>query len=197
MCGLSLVAASRGHSLLRCVGFSLQSMGSRCAGFSSCGTRAQLLHGMWDLPRPGIEPESPALAGRFLTTAPPGRTHSWHFLTLGSPFKSSSQKAGTLVSLLCLALPVTFSVWSQVAGGQEGENSNRIHSRPFGPQLLWSEERVPLLQSLAAAATTHATTDLEPLHLGFNGIKPYPGILALWYGHWIRKPSRFSQIMLR
>ena len=27
-----------------------------------------------DLPDPGIEPESPALAGRFLTTEPPGQT---------------------------------------------------------------------------------------------------------------------------
>ena len=26
---------------------------------SSCGSRAQLLHGMWDLPRPGLEPVSP------------------------------------------------------------------------------------------------------------------------------------------
>ena len=40
---------------------------------SSCGSRAQLLSGMWDLPRPGLEPVSPALAGRFLTTAPPGK----------------------------------------------------------------------------------------------------------------------------
>ena len=31
--------------------------------------------GMWDLPRPGLEPVSPALAGRFLTTAPPGKPH--------------------------------------------------------------------------------------------------------------------------
>ena len=29
---------------------------------------------MWDLPGPGIEPVSPALAGRFLTTAPPGKS---------------------------------------------------------------------------------------------------------------------------
>ena len=28
---------------------------------------------MWDLPRPGLEPVSPALAGVFLTTAPPGK----------------------------------------------------------------------------------------------------------------------------
>ena len=45
--GRSLVVASRGHSSLWCAGFSLQwllllqSMGSRHAGFSSCGTRAQ------------------------------------------------------------------------------------------------------------------------------------------------------------
>ena len=44
--GLSLVAASGGYSLLWCAGFSLQwllllrSTGSRCMGFSSCGSRA-------------------------------------------------------------------------------------------------------------------------------------------------------------
>ena len=41
--------------------------------FSSCGSRAQLLRGMWDLPRPGLEPVSPALAGRFSSAAPPGK----------------------------------------------------------------------------------------------------------------------------
>ena len=92
VCGLSLVVASRGYSSLQCAGFSfwwlllLRSTGSRRAGFSSCGTqalermlsscgaRAQLLRGMWDLPRPGLEPGCPALAGGFLTTAPPGKS---------------------------------------------------------------------------------------------------------------------------
>ena len=43
---LSLVAASRGYSSLPCTGFSLKwllllrSSGSRCVGFSSCGSRA-------------------------------------------------------------------------------------------------------------------------------------------------------------
>ena len=40
---------------------------------SNCGSRAPLLRGMWDRPRPGLEPVSPALAGRFSTTAPPGK----------------------------------------------------------------------------------------------------------------------------
>ena len=40
---------------------------------SNCGSGAQLLHGTWDPPRPGLVPVSPALAGRLPTTAPPGK----------------------------------------------------------------------------------------------------------------------------
>ena len=40
---------------------------------SNCGSRAQSLRGMRDPPRPGLEPVSPALAGRLSTTAPPGK----------------------------------------------------------------------------------------------------------------------------
>ena len=46
---------------------------------SSCGSRVQLLRGMWDLPRPGLEPVSPALAGGFSTTAPPGKPQSCYW----------------------------------------------------------------------------------------------------------------------
>ena len=44
----------------------LQSVGS--------GSVARGPHGMWDLLGPGIEPVSHALAGRFLTTGPPGKS---------------------------------------------------------------------------------------------------------------------------
>ena len=77
---------SGGCSLSQCTGFSLQwlplmqSTGSGCTGFgscstrgSSCGTRAQLLRGMWNLPGPGIEPVSPALAGGLLSPVSPGK----------------------------------------------------------------------------------------------------------------------------
>ena len=40
---------------------------------SNCGSRAQLLRGTRDLPRPGLEPVCPALAGRFSTATPPGK----------------------------------------------------------------------------------------------------------------------------
>ena len=76
--GLSLVAASGDHSSSRCAGLSLlrpliAEHRLQTRRLSSCGLRAQSLRGMWDLPRPGLEPVSPALAGRFSTTAPPGK----------------------------------------------------------------------------------------------------------------------------
>ena len=58
------------------VACSLSSCGSRVleCRLSSCGAQAYLLHSMCDLPGPGIEPVSPAFTGRFLTTAPPGKS---------------------------------------------------------------------------------------------------------------------------
>ena len=99
--GLSLVGA---NSSLLCAGFSCN--GFSCCGaqtlgvqasvaavhglsnhdsqarescLSSCGTRAQLLHSMWDLPGVGVKLTSPALAGRFKTTRPPGKSLCTHF----------------------------------------------------------------------------------------------------------------------
>ena len=40
----------------------------------SCDARAELLCRTWDLPRPGVEPMLPALAGRFLKTGPPEKS---------------------------------------------------------------------------------------------------------------------------
>ena len=92
--GLSLVAGSRGYSLLRRVVFSFSRCGglsccraralvckglSSCStwalelGLSSCAAWASLLLGMWNLPGLGIKPMAPALASGFLTTGPPGK----------------------------------------------------------------------------------------------------------------------------
>ena len=66
---------------LRCMGFrSCSTHGlSGCGSLalehrlSSWGTWALLLQGTWDIPRPGIESVSPALAGGFLTTGSLGK----------------------------------------------------------------------------------------------------------------------------
>ena len=112
----SLVTVSRGCSSLCCTGFSLRwlsccrarALGMQASvvvahGFiscssqalehrlKSCGAWAQLLCIMWHLPRPEIEPESPALTCRFLSTTRPGK-----------PLESVK----VLITQLCLAFCV-------------------------------------------------------------------------------------------
>ena len=71
---------------------------------SSCGSRASLLHGMWDLPRPGLEPVSPALAGTVSTTVPPGKPCFRYFLRIFVPtFMGDIEKLDNIL------MPVWFS----------------------------------------------------------------------------------------
>ena len=82
--GLSLVVASGGHPSSRCMGLSLswplllRSTDSRRAGSvvvahgPSCSAACGIL-------RPGLELVSPASAGRFSTTAPPGKPRKSNF----------------------------------------------------------------------------------------------------------------------
>ena len=74
------------------VAHGLSGCGSRAleSRLSSCGAWAQLLCGMWDLPGPGIEPVSPALTGRFLTTVPPRKSRDRYFETSEYPFPQQS-----------------------------------------------------------------------------------------------------------
>ena len=71
--GLSLVAASGGYSPVVETGFSSR---STWAQLWRMGLHRMLLLpcNMWNLPGPGIKPMSPSLAGRFLSTVPPGKS---------------------------------------------------------------------------------------------------------------------------
>ena len=63
-------------------GFSYCEAQALATWFNNCLWLAGLvLHGTWNLPRPGIELVSPALAGGFLSTAPPRK--SLPFLSFG------------------------------------------------------------------------------------------------------------------
>ena len=74
---LSLVVASGACSSLPAShysGFSCCRAQALEHRLSSCGRWALLLHGTWDLPGSWTEPSSPALAGGFFTTEPPGKS---------------------------------------------------------------------------------------------------------------------------
>ena len=96
---------------------------------SNCGSRAQLLRGMWDPPGPGLEPASPALAGGFSTTAPPGKPWAGDLdcyrgtchQPSNHPSSISSDGINCVVSLLTCILPLG-----------TGSFINRLHNS------LWS-----------------------------------------------------------
>ena len=70
---------------------------------------------MWDLPGPGIEPVSPALAGRLFTTVPLGKPLYWCFkASILLPFsyplvyhqvrEQPMSHAGTVLTLLMMRM---------------------------------------------------------------------------------------------
>ena len=77
---------------------------------SNCGSRAQLFRGMWDPPRPGLEPVSPALAGRFSTTAPPGKPKRRYFVS-SVRWYSCWEFFFLSKLLLCSSSPWAWMVW--------------------------------------------------------------------------------------
>ena len=89
---------------------------------SNCGSRAQLLRGMWDLPRPGLGPVSPALAGRFLTTAPAGKS-----LPVSLKEVISYKKINLFIYLFQAALGLRCCTWAFSSCGERGR----------GYSLLW------------------------------------------------------------
>ena len=98
---------------------------------SNCGSRAQPLRGTWDLPRPGLEPVSPALAGRLSTTAPPGKP-AGGFLTTAPPGKSQNfiyEKVMTKpkVCRMGVSYSSTPHLTSQLCGLEAGERQPLSH----------------------------------------------------------------------
>ena len=90
---LSLAVASGGYSLVVVCGLLiLVSSLAPAPGLrlSSCRPWALLLRSLWNLPGLGVKPVSPALAGRFLTAGPPGKSSPSilpSFLFFLPPFK--------------------------------------------------------------------------------------------------------------
>ena len=81
LCGCTWALSSYDSWVSYCSDFSCYrawALGS--VGSSSWGSWASLPSGIWNLPRPGIEPVSPALSGRFLTTGPPGKSSSFYLI---------------------------------------------------------------------------------------------------------------------
>ena len=99
-----------------------------------------------DLPDPRIEPESPALAGRFFTTAPPGKpaitTQFNNSLPEKTPSKGWKQNStSTPTCTLIAALLTTAERWKQPNCPLTGEWMTKLGTRirwPIGHTWEWS-----------------------------------------------------------
>ena len=104
----SLVASSRGYSRVAVNGLRWEAWAPgtglqwlRCTGFSCpCG--------IWNLPGPGVEPMSPALAGGFSTTGPPG---SPRVILVLSPHGLITSQSPRLQISSHLGLDFSVGVW--------------------------------------------------------------------------------------
>ena len=70
---------------------------------------------MWDLPGPGLNPVSPALAGGFLTTAPPGK--SLGFVLTEKQRKVVNCLLSVQGALLADSSAIVCSAWERRQGG--------------------------------------------------------------------------------
>ena len=92
---------------------------------NNCGAQAQLLHGMWDLPRPGIEPEALTLQGGVFNPKPPGKPREFVW-----------------VAALCLLDPVQCLALKR--GTKEGNSFPSFQSSSHGLRLVpqrWATSR--------------------------------------------------------
>ena len=121
---------------------------------SSLGARALPPHGMWNLPKPGIEPVSAALAGGFLSTAPPGKSQKAFSETCY--MQSAGGPLGLLVSLMFFP---PREGYRRVRGSFGSEGRLPLHpdgvcreKRKTGPAGIRVSSLLPPLQELILCA---------------------------------------------
>ena len=100
---------------------------------SSCGTRANLPRGMWDLCGPRIEPESVALQVGFLTTGSQGRPtlHRFNEDQCGPYLLSISLKD----SISCWVYPPNTQSWKKVFWHEDWEPGHLVSLSTLVPAL--------------------------------------------------------------
>ena len=89
---------------------------------------------MWDLPGLGLEPVSPALAGGFLTTAPPGKPLMWTIFKVFTEFV-------TTLFLLYVLVPWPRGMWDP-----SSPTRDRTHTPCIGRRSPnhWTAREVPV-----------------------------------------------------
>ena len=145
---------------------------------------------MWDPPRPGLEPASPAPAGRFSTTAPPGKPHG-KFLNnqicnKENPPKIFSPCAPYKKCIRWISL-LSKICWWQLSAHRRCPDSLPWHARPI---LLWFLGKKDSISGSSPCTSVHSLTlpssltvfcttspDLSSLHISVEAL--YSAVSAL------------------
>ena len=126
---------------------------------------------MWDLPGPGLKPVSPASAGRFLTTAPPGKPQpNFYCMGAGVTFgalRSPSRRARLHLPLFPMGLHWVHGCRRVLEAGAKG--------RELRTSLRWAEPAEGLGQgrrvsrSLSEALGAFTKCQAGPQRMGPTG----------------------------
>ena len=126
-----------------------------------------------DLPHPGIKPTSPALAGRFFTTEPPGKSYNTIFFVFFTPWVWLSRTVISACMWRCVGLSMRKMCSDLSPQGEVNQNCLPSWSCPAGKkglsqQTLWDSEAQFIKITLQVphgtdAVTSHLFLLLTPL----------------------------------
>ena len=108
-------------------------------GLSSCSIWVWLPQGTWDLPGPELKPVSPALAGRFLTTGPPGKSlGAAHFKDFDKCIMTHIHHCRIIQnSFSALKMPCVLPIHSSPPPAPGNHRSSCLHGFAF-PKISYS-----------------------------------------------------------
>ena len=153
---------------------------------------------MWNLPGPGLEPVSPALAGGFLITAPPGKPPIKDDWCVGNCSSGGPQdhrqvqwfsRRAHRTQKSCYTPGYVFLKWKDTDSNQQKAESRR--DRPSVSSCVWTALNSPSNDMWQhARRITNQGRALKPWCLGF-GLTLVP---SLFRGHisieWPKAPTR-------
>ena len=123
---------------------------------------------MWDLPRPGLEPGSPALAGGFLTTVPPGKSPTIIFLSnlnlyyilMHFNLSCKQQCTSSKIFLSCILKSDSLPGWWSNCGGYSG-----VFLMEVAPSITFLSRILILGLFLHEDTEIHALEMLDIFHI--------------------------------
>ena len=137
---------------------------------------------MWDLPGPGIEPVSAALAGGFLTTAPPGKSQKCN-ISCVSVLQSKCTLWPKVGPLWAVGLSVPWPLWALSYSSSLREEISGAYNC-LSPSLMLSPWLQLQGQNLNPGAQRGAQFLTQIWSLLLNPQVPGPGCFGYKERHW-------------